>query len=385
MNKRRVYLFAIVVVAFIAFMAMQETGRKTRDVLYFGEDYNQYEEEEEPVGPIPIIGVAMPNKTSERWINDGVNMKAKLEALGYEVDLQYADDDIEKQISQISNMIKNGADCLVIASIDSVPLCDVLAEAYRRGIPVMAYDRLLMDTAAVDYYATFDNLKVGTQIGRYIENKANLQELRSKGGSRTIEFFMGSPDDNNAVYLYKGVMGVLRPYLNDGTLVCKSGLTEFDDTCILRWSGELAYANCNALLNEFYQDEKLDIACSAFDQFSYGIKRSLQEHGYSEYTWPVITGQDAERTSIRAISEGFQSMTVYKDTRVLASKCVQMVEAVMNGKRAITNDINQYYNNVIYVPSYLCDPVVIDVNNYEEILFDGGYYTKEQVMGNRRG
>ena len=195
------------------------------------------------------VGVAMPTQSSERWINDGSNMKAKLEDLGYEVDLQYAEDDVQAQVSQIENMIASGVNCLVIASIDSSALVNVEKQAKDAGIPIIAYDRLLMDTDAVSYYATFDNKGVGTAIGKYIEEKKDLANATE---SYTIEFFMGSPDDNNAHMLYAGLMEVLQPYLDNGTLVCKSGRTSFDDTCILRWSQETAQQNCENYLTGFY-------------------------------------------------------------------------------------------------------------------------------------
>lgn len=330
--------------------------------------------------PAKRVGVAMPTRTSERWIDDGMNMKAKLETLGYEVDLQYADDDIDLQISQIESMIRNDVSCLVIASIDSTRLTDVLARAKNKGISIIAYDRLLMDTDAVSYYASFDNKAVGTLIGQYIEDKMNLKEAREKGQSYTIEFFMGSPDDNNAVYLYNGIMEILNPYLRNGVLVCRSGETGFDETCILRWSEETARIRCKKLVNAYYPDGDLDIACSAFDGFAYGILTAYDELGADYDKLPMITGQDAEKPAVRNISDGKQDMTIYKDTRILASKCVTMVQALLEGMEPEINDTTQYDNNVLIVPSYLCDPVAIDIDNYEEILIGGGYYTKEQLF-----
>ena len=277
-----------------------------------------------------MVGVVMPTRTSERWINDGVNMKAKLEMLGYEVDLQYADDDIELQIAQIEKMIKDEVDCLVIASIDSQQLTDSLQIAKERNIPIIAYDRLLMDTDAVSYYASFDNKAVGTLIGRYIVQKMGLESARLQGRSYTIEFFMGSPDDNNALFLYDGLMEQLQPYLDSGTLVCRSGQTSFEETCILRWSKETARLRCQSLMEEYYTTEKLDIACSAFDGFAYGILQACRKEGYTETDWPFITGQDSEREAVSNIVNGYQTMSIFKDTRVLSSKCVTMVQAVLD-------------------------------------------------------
>ena len=321
------------------------------------------------------VGVAMPTQSSERWINDGANMKAQLEALGYEVDLQYAEDDVQAQVSQIENMIASGVNCLVIASIDSDALVNVEAQAKEAGIPIIAYDRLLMNTDAVSYYATFDNKGVGTAIGKYIEENANLDPADPK----TIEFFMGSPDDNNAHMLYAGLMEVLQPYLDNGALVCKSGRTSFDDTCILRWSQETAQQNCENYLTGFYADEDLDICATAFDGFAYGCKAALEGAGYTDANWPMITGQDAELMATKNIISGKQTMSIYKDTRLLAEKCVTMVQAVLEGAEPEINDTEQYDNGKIVVPSYLCTPVAVDQSNYKEIIVDGGYYTEEQL------
>ena len=322
------------------------------------------------------VGVAMPTQSSERWINDGANMKAQLEALGYEVDLQYAEDDVQMQVSQIENMIASGVNCLVIASIDSGALVNVEAQAKEAGIPIIAYDRLLMDTDAVSYYATFDNKGVGTAIGKYIEEK---KDLANTSETFTIEFFMGSPDDNNAHMLYDGLMEVLQPYLDNGTLICKSGRTSFDDTCILRWSQETAQQNCENYLTGFYADEDLDICATAFDGFAYGCKAALEGAGYTEANWPLITGQDAELMATKNIISGKQTMSIYKDTRLLAEKCVTMVQAVLEGAEPEINDTEQYNNGKIVVPSYLCTPVAVDKDNYEEIIVEGGYYTADQL------
>lgn len=326
------------------------------------------------------IGVAMPTQSSERWIKDGGNMKEKLEALGYEVDLQYAEDDVQMQVSQIENMIASGSQCLVIAAVDSGALTTVEAQAKEAGIPIIAYDRLLMDTDAVSYYASFDNEGVGTAIGEYVKTAKDLDAAREAGESYTIEFFMGSPDDNNAVLLHRGVMGVLQEYLDDGTLVCKTGRTSFEDTCILRWSQETAQQWCENYLTGFYADEDLDIACTAFDGFAYGVKAALQGAGYTADNWPLVTGQDAELMACKNILDGTQTTTIFKNTSLLADKCVTMVEAVMKGAEPEINDTTTYDNNVVVVPSYLCTPISVDKNNLQEVVVEeAGYYTAEEL------
>ena len=326
------------------------------------------------------ISVAMPTQSSERWIKDGDNMKDKLEALGYEVDLQYAEDDVQMQVSQIENMIASGSQCLVIAAVDAGALTTVEAQAKEAGIPIIAYDRLLMDTDAVSYYASFDNEGVGTAIGEYVKTAKDLDAAREAGESYTIEFFMGSPDDNNAVLLHKGVMGVLQEYLDDGTLVCKTGRTSFEDTCILRWSQETAQQWCENYLTGFYADEDLDIACTAFDGFAYGVKAALQGAGYTADNWPLITGQDAELMACKNILDGTQTASIFKNTSLLADKCVTMVEAVMKGAEPEINDTTTYDNNVVVVPSYLCTPISVDKDNLQEVVVEEAkYYTAEEL------
>ncbi len=332
-------------------------------------------EEAAPSGGGKKVAVAMPTQSSERWMHDGANMKEQLEALGYEVDLQYAEDDVQAQVSQIENMIAAGADCLVIAAIDSDALVNVEAQAKDAGIPVIAYDRLLMNTDAVSYYATFDNKGVGTKIGEYIVQHADLDPSKPK----TIELFMGSPDDNNAHMLYAGLMEQIQPYLDDGSLVCESGQLDFEDNNTLRWDQQTAMKRCEDLLTRYYADKKLDICATAFDGLSYGCMSALEGAGYTDADWPMITGQDAELMATKHIISGKQTMSIYKDTRLLASKCVTMVQAVLEGSEPEINDTEQYNNGVIVVPSYLCEPVAVDKDNYEEVIIGGGYYTKEQL------
>lgn len=321
-----------------------------------------------------VIGVSMPNQTSQRWIQDGDNIKTGLEEKGYSVDLKYAEDNIPTQIDHINSMIENGAKCLVIASIDSTKLVDVLAKAKKKNIPVIAYDRLLMDTDAVSYYATFDNKGVGVLMGRYVEDKLNL---KSGTGSYNIEFFAGSPDDNNANIVNRGVFEVLQPYIDSGQLKVPSGQTDFDLICTMRWSGTIAGERLSEILKTHYKDKKLDAVVVQADIMTYGIQDALEAAGYK--TMPIITGQDAEIEAIKNIIAGKQSMTIFKDTRILADKCVNMVEAVLEGREPEINDSTSYDNHVYIVPSYLCTPKIIDSENWKKELFDNGYYAEDAL------
>ncbi len=324
------------------------------------------------------IAISMPTQSVQRWIDDSENMRKELEAKGYEVEIQFAGDNPQQQAAQIQSFVEQKVDCMIVVPIDSKELTDVAEDAKNADIPVISYDRLLMDTDAVYYYASFDNKGVGTLIGKTIAQKAGLDDL-SDGEYKTIEFFMGCPDDNNSHRIYEGLMEVMQPYLDDGRLVCKSGRTSFEDTCISRWSQETAKEWCKNYLAGYYTDEELDICATAFDGFAYGCKEALQEAGYIADNWPIISGQDCEAVACKNILDGTQTFSVYKDTRVLAQKCVTMIDSVVAETEPEINDTEQYHNHVLTVPAYLCNPDVVDQDNLKEVLIDSGYYTQEQI------
>ncbi|EJC67624.1 sugar ABC transporter substrate-binding protein [Rhizobium sp. 1AS11] len=325
-----------------------------------------------------LVGIAMPTKSSARWIDDGNNIVKQLEAAGYKTDLQYADDDIPNQLSQIENMVTKGAKVLVIASIDGTTLSDVLQKAHDANIKVIAYDRLIRDSANVDYYATFDNFQVGVLQAGSIVDALGLKDGK---GPFNIELFGGSPDDNNAFFFYDGAMSVLQPYIDSGKLVVKSGQTGMDKVGTLRWDAATAQARMDNLLSANYTDAKVDAVLSPYDGLSIGIISSLKGVGYGtpDQPLPIVSGQDAEVPSVKSIIAGEQYSTVFKDTRELAKVTVAMVDAVMSGKEPEVNDTKTYDNGVKIVPSYLLKPVAVDKTNYKQILVDGGYYTEDKL------
>lgn len=326
------------------------------------------------------VGIAMPTKSSERWVKDGDNMVQQFKALGYDTNLQYAEDVVETQVSQIENMITKGAKVLVVAAVDGAALTDVLQQAADQKIPVIAYDRLLMKTPNVDYYATFDNFQVGVQQAGYIEEKLGLKDGK---GPFNIELFAGSPDDNNTVFFFNGAMSVLKPYIDSGKLVVQSGQTALDQVATLRWDGATAQARMENLLSAKYTSAKVDAVLSPYDGISIGIISALKGVGYgsADKPLPIITGQDAELASVKSIISGEQTQTVYKDTRELAKVATAMADAVIQGKKPEVNNTDTYNNGVKVVPSYLLKPVSVDKANYKQILVDGGYYTEAQLNG----
>ncbi|MCQ2982303.1 MAG: sugar-binding protein [Treponemataceae bacterium] len=327
------------------------------------------------------VGVSMPTKDLQRWNQDGANMQAQLEKAGYAVDLQYANNDIATQVSQIENMITGGCKVLVIASIDGSALKNALDNAKANRISVIAYDRLIMNSNAVTYYATFDNYKVGTIQGDYLVEHLNLKN-RTAADPAYIEFFTGSPDDNNINFFFGGAMDVLTPYLESGVLVCRSGQTAKAQCATLNWSTEEAQKRMeNLITSNGYgpNGTRLDAVYSSNDSCAMGITNALLAAGYTKANFPIITGQDCDIVSVKNMIAGTQAMSVFKDTRTLAEKVVGMVDAILTGSAPEINDTRTYDNGMGIVPSYLCEPVFGDINNYKELLIDSGYYTADQL------
>lgn len=323
-----------------------------------------------------LVGVAMPTKDLQRWNQDGSNMEAQLKEAGYEVDLQYASNDIPTQVSQIENMISNGCDILVIASIDGDSLGTVLAQAKEADIPVIAYDRLIMNSDAVTYYATFDNYMVGTKQGEYIRDALDLENA---DGPFNIELITGDPGDNNARFFFGGAMDILQPYIDDGKLVVKSGQTSFEEVATANWATETAQSRFDAILASNYSDgTTLDAVLASNDSTALGVANSLAANYTGEY--PILTGQDCDIANVKNMLAGKQSMSIFKDTRTLATQVVKMVDAIMQGGEAPVNDTESYDNGTGVIPSYLCEPVFADANNYKELLIDSGYYTEADLQ-----
>lgn len=323
-----------------------------------------------------LIGVAMPTKDLQRWNQDGSNMEAQLKEAGYDVDIQYASNDIQTQVSQIENMISNGCQLLVIASIDGDSLGTVLAQAKDANIPVIAYDRLIMNSDAVTYYATFDNYMVGTKQGEYIRDALDLDNA---AGPFNIELFTGDPGDNNARFFFGGAMDVLQPYIDEGKLVVKSGSVDFEKVATANWSTETAQSRMDAIIASYYADgTKLDAVLCSNDSTALGVENALEAAYTGE--WPVVTGQDCDIANVKNMLEGKQSMSIFKDTRTLATQVVQMVDAIMKGGEAPVNDTESYDNGTGVIPSYLCEPVFADADNYKELLIDSGYYTEADLQ-----
>ena len=335
-----------------------------------------------------LIGVSMPTQSSTRWISDGENIKAQMEAAGFEVDLQYAEDDIPTQVNQLEAMLTKGAKALIIAAIDGTQLTDVLQAAADAGVPVISYDRLIRDSENVDYYATFDNFQVGVQqatsmlvgMGVYASEASTSADGPNAAGPWNIELFAGSLDDNNAFFFFNGAMSVLQPLIDSGVLVVKSGQTTIEKVATLRWDGAVAQKRMEDILVGNYADGSVVTGVlSPYDGLSRGIIAALTDAGYTADSLPTIVGQDAEVLSVKSMLAGEQYSTIFKDTRELAAVAAGMAVAILNGDEPEVNDTSTYDNGVKVVPSFLLTPYIVTLDNYEELLIDSGYIAEADL------
>ena len=322
------------------------------------------------------VGVSMPTKDLQRWNQDGAYMEEKLKEAGYEVELQFASNDVPTQLNQVETMIDNDCQVVVIAAIEGSSLGTALDKAAEKGVKVIAYDRLLMDNGNVDYYATFDNYKVGTVQGTYVKDALDLDNAE---GPFVMEITAGDPGDNNARYFYQGAIDVLQPYMDAGKITVPSGQTAFDQVATPTWKTDVAQKRAEDILTANYAGgENIDVWLCSNDSTALGVTNAL-EANYGGEGWPIITGQDCDIANTKNMIAGKQSMSVFKDTRTLAAQVVKMVGQILAGEEVDVNDTETYDNNVKVIPSFLCDPVFADANNYKEILIDSGYYTEDDL------
>jgi len=325
-----------------------------------------------------LVGISMPTKSSTRWISDGESMVKEFQSLGYDTDLQYGEDDIPNQLAQIENMVTKGAKVLVIAAIDGSTLSDILAKAHDAGVTVIAYDRLITKTPNVDYYTTFDNFGVGVLQAQSLVK--GLKERFPNVKPWNVELFGGSPDDTNAFYFYDGAMSVLQPMIDAGEVKIVSGQTGMDKVGTLRWDGAVAQARMDNLLSANYTDKKVNGVLAPYDGLSRGIISSLKGVGYAPGPeMPIVTGQDAEVPSVKAMIAGEQYSTIFKDTRELAKVTAQMVNDVLQGKQPEINDTKTYNNEVKVVPAHLLTPYAVGKDDIEKILIGSGYIKKDDL------
>ena len=320
------------------------------------------------------VGVSMPTASLQRWYNDGIKIQSELQSAGFAVDLQFADNNnMDLQISQIDAMVDNGCGVIIVAAANGEKLDSVLKRAQEEGVAIIAYDRPIMGTEAVDYYVSFSNYAVGQVQGKYIKS---MLQLDSEPGPFNIEITAGDPADTNGQLFYNGAMDVLSPYIKSGKLVVKSGQVNFSQVTTDAWRTENAQSRAAGIIASYYTDgSTLDAWLCSNDSTALGVIRALEASNYKG-KWPVITGQDADIQNVKYIIVGKQAMSVFKQTSTLVSRVVRMAKQIMQGSIVETN--TSEHNGTKFVPAYYCQPISVTKGNYKELLIDTGYYTADQ-------
>ena len=335
------------------------------------------------------IGISMPTKSEERWNKDGNNLKNKLEDAGYNVVLNYADDKPAQQNADIENMVNQGAKILVVASKDGSAVGPAVEKARDAGATVIAYDRLIMNTDAVDYYATFQLEQVGKLEAEYLVDQLGLND--GEKGPFNMELFTGSPDDNNAKYFFKGAWDILQPYFEKGVLVCPSNhggvvtkdftVDDWQKISVQSWKTEQAQKDMESILDSTYASgRKLDAVLTPYDGIAQGVINAIEakrpDMKPGTESWPPITGQDAMEIAVSNIAAGKQGETVFKNVDELADAVYDMIIEIAEGKK-VTGINGEFNNNNVDVPSKLLDPQNITVENLDDLV-KAKYLTQER-------
>ncbi len=308
-----------------------------------------------------VIGVALPQKTSENWVLAEGLFNEGLKEAGFTPMVQFANGGVTEQQNQIQAMIERGAKVIAVGAIDGSQLGTQLAAAKQSGITVIAYERLLTNTPDVDFYVTFDNFKIGQ-----LQGQALLEGLQKRKGTKdkwNIEIIAGSADDNNAIVFYEGAMDVLQPKIDDGTLTVVSKQTTFQQTTTPGWKGENAQKRMDTLLSGFYQNTELDGILSPNDTLARAAMAAVKAAGKD---LSVVTGQDSEVESVKSVVAGEQYSTIFKDTRVVVGKTIEFIKDLQQGKELVPNDTESYDNGVKVVPSFLNTPMLVTQENAAE-------------------
>lgn len=325
----------------------------------------------------PYIGISMPNTETVRWIIEGIKMQEVLEQEGYKVNLRFSENNDEVQLLHVNEQIEDDVDILIIAAVDATTLAPAISKASEKGIKIIAYDSLLVNSDAIDYYASFDNFLIGV-----FQANSLIEGMKANGEAPyNIEIFSGSLTDTNAAYVYNGSMSILQPMIDSGQIIIPSNQITLEETATHRWSKDNANIRMESILNEVYTDTTpLHGVLSAFDGMSLGIIAAIKNEYTSDYRFPIITGQNAEAYSVKAIIDGDQYSTVFKDSYALVHVASAMTIALLTDNETEINDTTTYFNGSKIVPAFLCEPITITKDNYEELLIDSGYLSIVEIQ-----
>lgn len=335
-------------------------------------------EDKESSGDVSI-GVCFPSSVVTRWGMDYDVMKGLCDEKGYTINVQYADDNVATQISQMESFISQGVNVIIITPVDGQALAATCDKAADAGISVISYDRMIRDTESVTYYATFDNYGVGAACGQYIVDKLGLE---NNDGPFNVELFTGDIADNNAKITFEGAMSILQPYIDSGVIVVKSGQTTLEQCVTQNWDGGNAQTRMENILSANYADANLDAVMSTYCGMSLGCISALKAAGYgSSKDMPIVTAQDAEAAAVKSIQSGELTMSILKDSRVLAEAAVGMIEACVNGEEYPVNDTTTYDNGACVLKTYLGEVTPFDKDSLQKVIIDSGFMTQEEIDG----
>ena len=328
------------------------------------------------------IGISMPTQSLERWNRDGSYLDEQFKNAGYETILTYSDNDAGRQVNDIQNMLAEDVDILIIAAIDGEALNTVMNEAAEKGVPIISYDRLILNDA-VSYYVSFDNYTVGTLQGKYVEAALDLANAGDK--TYNMEFTAGDPADNNAGYFFNGAYDVLKGYIEAGTLKVVSGQTEFQAVATAQWNTDTALNRATNVLASFYADGTvLDAWLCSNDSTALGVAKAIEDNYAGENTI-IVTGQDGDIANLANIVDGKQTMTVYKNVANEAIVTLELAKAMLAGDidgAALAQtfgiecvfDVESYETSAgVKCPSFLLVPSVITAENLEDLVATGLY------------
>jgi putative multiple sugar transport system substrate-binding protein len=337
-------------------------------------------------GSAGFIGIVLPTMDESRWLHDRDRFEAALANTDFTFETLFSQNDPAIERNNVETLIARGIDVLIITPIDGEAAAAAAELARAAGVTVIAHDRLIMGTNAVDYYVTFDSLEVGREMARFL-----VSQVQPGTTGNPLYLFTGSPADNNAFIFFEGSWEILRPYVVNGTFtiinspiaaslanepaLTRAQMAQIIDQTTTMWNPEVAFNLAQAHLTAAGADGKgrVYILCPN-DGTALSISLAFQQD--PDITQFFITGQDADVANVQAIIDGYQSMTVFKDVRTLVADSLVVATAALEGRSVPTNGV--FHNGVFYVPSLLSE--VIGVHRYNlvaELIAGDGYYSAD--------
>jgi len=333
-----------------------------------------------------LIGVAMPETHVLRWTKDGSSLVAEAEKLGYRAEAQYGDANQGTQNQQIQSFLTQGAKALIVGCIND-GVAPVISEAARDKVAVIAYDRIIPNSADYDYYITFNNFKVGVLQAQSIVQGLGLDSA-SSSAPKYITLFAGSPTDGNAFFFFDGAMSVLNSYIDKGVLrvvgpypKTSADRDNFQRIATENWQAPVAKTRMENLLSNDARSVTLNAVLAPNDTLARAIIEALKADAKYRGNLPVVTGQDAEYASAESIKNGEQYSTVFKNTAKLAEAAIILADQILKGQdinipgaELATGDLAEIGNTgKKYVNAYLLDPILVTKDNLT-VMLEAGFY-----------